>query len=278
MSGLRDHPTSKNTNSNRLRSRFHILSNFDLFVFIQGWQRRQSRKLDRLEKVIPPSDPSWISGRVVAAVDVFNPLLGKRGATRVYGPQKGLAGETEIRVLEAALTRLADVVADWRKNDLRDRPGAGAAGGLGFGLMAFCGAEVHRGFDQVPSYSVWLKRLPNLISSSLVQEALTHRLSRAKRRRALPNSLAALGSHVLRLPGELTRLPAAPPRTLRRNHGPGRGSDFRCGGHSARSGIAACSRGRTCVALEFLANRMKTARFFSEPPHCLLLGVETLHN
>lgn len=126
--------------------------------------------------MIPPSDPSWISGRVVAAVDVFNPLLCKGGATRVYGPQKGLAGETEIRVLEAGLTRLADVVADWRKNDLRDRPGVGAAGGSGFGLMAFCGAEVHRGFDQVAEllrYSVWLKRLPNLISSSLVKEALT---------------------------------------------------------------------------------------------------------
>jgi Glycerate kinase family len=147
---------------------------------------------------------------VVAAVDVFNPLLCKGGATRVYGPQKGLAGETEIRVLEAGLTRLADVVADWRKNDLRDRPGAGAAGGSGFGLMAFCGAEVHRGFDQVAEllrYSVWLKRLPNLISSSLVKEALTHRLSRAKRRRALPNSRAALASLVLRLPGELTPPP-----------------------------------------------------------------------
>jgi glycerate 2-kinase len=99
---------------------------------------------------------------VVAAVDVFNPLLGKGGATRVYGPQKGLAGETEIRVLEAGLTRLADVVADWRKNDLRDRPGAGAAGGLGFGLMAFCGAEVHRGFDQVAE----LPRLAEAIAES----------------------------------------------------------------------------------------------------------------
>jgi glycerate 2-kinase len=51
--------------------------------------------------------------------------------------------------LEAGLAPLAGVVADWRKDDLSDRPGAGAAGGLGFGLMAFCGAEVHRGFDEV---------------------------------------------------------------------------------------------------------------------------------
>ncbi len=67
--------------------------------------------MPRLEKVNAPSDLSWISGRVVAAVDVFNPLLGERGATRVYGPQKGLAGETEIRILEAGLSRLEAVVA-----------------------------------------------------------------------------------------------------------------------------------------------------------------------
>jgi glycerate kinase len=99
---------------------------------------------------------------VVAAVGVFNPLLGERGATRVYGPQKGLAGEAEIRMLEAGLIRLAGVVANWRKDDLSDRPGAGAAGGLGFGLMAFCGAEVHRGFDEVAE----LLRLAEAIAES----------------------------------------------------------------------------------------------------------------
>jgi glycerate kinase len=118
--------------------------------------------LPRLERIVPPQDLSWLSGRVVAAVDVFNPLLGERGATRVYGPQKGLAGETEIRALEAGLNRLADVVAGWRKDDFRDRPGAGAAGGLGFGLMAFCGAEIHRGFDEVAD----LLRLAEVVARS----------------------------------------------------------------------------------------------------------------
>jgi glycerate kinase len=65
-------------------------------------------------------------------------------------------------MLEAGLSRLADVVADWRKDDLRDRPGAGAAGGLGFGLMAFCGAEVHRGFDEVAE----LLRLAEMVAGS----------------------------------------------------------------------------------------------------------------
>jgi glycerate kinase len=86
--------------------------------------------------------------KIVAAVDVQNPLLGENGATRVFGPQKG-AREDELNVLERALARLADVVAREFDFDYRDRPGAGAAGGLGFGLMSFCGATIRPGFDVV---------------------------------------------------------------------------------------------------------------------------------
>ena len=86
--------------------------------------------------------------KIIAAVDVQNPLLGENGATRVFGPQKG-ASEDELSVLERALTRLADVVAEEFGFDYRDRPGAGAAGGLGFGLMSFCGATIRPGFDVV---------------------------------------------------------------------------------------------------------------------------------
>jgi glycerate kinase len=86
--------------------------------------------------------------KIVAAVDVQNPLLGKNGATRVFGPQKG-ASEDELKVLEQALTRLADVVSEDFGFDYRDKPGAGAAGGLGFGLMNFCGATIRPGFDVV---------------------------------------------------------------------------------------------------------------------------------
>ena len=77
-----------------------------------------------------------------------NPLLGENGATRVFGPQKG-ASKDELNVLEEALTRLADVVADEFRFDYRDKPGAGAAGGLGFGLMSFCRATIRPGFDVV---------------------------------------------------------------------------------------------------------------------------------
>ncbi len=86
--------------------------------------------------------------KIVAAVDVRNPLLGKNGATRVFGPQKG-APKDEIDVLERALTKLADVIAKEFGIDYRDQPGAGAAGGFGFGLMSFCGAKIRPGFDLV---------------------------------------------------------------------------------------------------------------------------------
>ena len=85
---------------------------------------------------------------IIAAVDVRNPLLGDNGATQVFGPQKG-ASNDELKVLEQALTRLANVVAEDFGFDYRDKPGAGAAGGLGFGLMSFCGATIRPGFDVV---------------------------------------------------------------------------------------------------------------------------------
>jgi glycerate kinase len=86
--------------------------------------------------------------KIIAAVDVKNPLLGENGATRVFGPQKG-ASKTDLDNLERALTRLADVVATEFRFDHRNQAGAGAAGGLGFGLLSFCGATIRPGFEVV---------------------------------------------------------------------------------------------------------------------------------
>ena len=99
--------------------------------------------LERIEK------PKMLElSRMVAAVDVRNPLLGDRGATRVFASQKGAIPE-QIELLERALTKLADMVARDLGCDFRDEPGAGAAGGLGFGLMSFCRAKIQSGFDVV---------------------------------------------------------------------------------------------------------------------------------
>lgn len=83
---------------------------------------------------------------IVAACDVQNPLLGPRGTATVFSPQKG-ASEKDIVALEEGLLNLADVVASDLGCDFRDTPGAGAAGGLAFGLLSFCQARICSGFD-----------------------------------------------------------------------------------------------------------------------------------
>jgi glycerate 2-kinase len=99
-----------------------------------------------LDQILRPRDPSLPD--VIGAVDVRNPLLGERGATRTFGPQKG-ATPGQLEALEEALARLADVVTRDLGCDFRESAGAGAAGGLGFGLMSFCGATIRPGFDIV---------------------------------------------------------------------------------------------------------------------------------
>ena len=85
---------------------------------------------------------------VTGACDVDNPLTGPSGASEVYGPQKG-ASRDDVVVLDRALGHLAAVAARDLGVSLRDEPGAGAAGGLGFGLMAFCGANLRPGVQVV---------------------------------------------------------------------------------------------------------------------------------
>jgi glycerate kinase len=89
--------------------------------------------------------------KVVAAADVRNPLLGARGATSTFGPQKG-GTPGQLEILESGLKKLADIVSRDLGCDFRDDPGAGAAGGMGFGLMTFCGAPVKLGFEFVAEF------------------------------------------------------------------------------------------------------------------------------
>lgn len=87
--------------------------------------------------------------KVLAATDVSNPLLGPHGAARVFGPQKGADLET-VELLEIRLAQLADVVErSLPGGPWRDVPGAGSAGGLGFGLMAWLGAGMTGGAELI---------------------------------------------------------------------------------------------------------------------------------
>lgn len=84
----------------------------------------------------------------IVACDVTNPLLGPDGASAVYGPQKGATPDA-VAELDAALAQLARVIEASFGLSVAEIPGAGAAGGLGAGLVAFCGAKLTRGVAMV---------------------------------------------------------------------------------------------------------------------------------
>lgn len=89
---------------------------------------------------------------VMVAADVDNPLCGPRGASAVFGPQKG-ASPAQVEQLDAALAHYADVMAATLGEDLRDYPGVGAAGGLGFAARAVLRAAFRPGVELVAELS-----------------------------------------------------------------------------------------------------------------------------
>ncbi len=98
-------------------------------------------------------DMSRMDGRILSteirvACDVTNPMTGPHGASCTYGPQKGADPEM-VKKLDQNLKHFAAVIKDQLSMDVEDIPGAGAAGGLGAGLMAFLNAKLMKGFDMV---------------------------------------------------------------------------------------------------------------------------------
>ena len=89
-----------------------------------------------------------MEARITAATDVTNPLCGPRGASVVYGPQKG-ASTGVVKELEAALDHLGRIIKRSLGLDVRDEPRTGAAGGLAAGLKAFANAEIESGIDLI---------------------------------------------------------------------------------------------------------------------------------
>ncbi|MBL8995025.1 MAG: glycerate kinase, partial [Spirochaetia bacterium] len=124
-----------------------------------GWEFLDSRnhaltswtQLHSLEKILRPKRMMSLP-EIVIASDCKNPLLGPGGATRIYGPQKGLRGN-ELSIGDGNLSVLAKKFSrDFGKN-LHLSAGAGAAGGLGFGILAFLNGRIESGFDLFSRYS-----------------------------------------------------------------------------------------------------------------------------
>ena len=130
------------------------------------------------ELIDPPTPSRWpeiarLDGRLPAdlpplriACDVANPLLGPNGAAAIYGPQKGLR-PADLRRLDNEAARLALLLCTHgaKPDALMDVPGAGAAGGISFGLMAAASAQLISGFDLV---SAWLDLDSRLAAADLV--------------------------------------------------------------------------------------------------------------
>lgn len=102
--------------------------------------------LDRID--LSGLDPRLPSTTITVACDVDNPLTGERGASAVFGPQKGATPEM-VQLLDANLAHLAAIIRRDLGKEVEDAPGAGAAGGLGGGLLAFLGAQLRRGVEIV---------------------------------------------------------------------------------------------------------------------------------
>ena len=103
--------------------------------------RLQTIDTSRLHPAIP-------NATIIAATDVTNPLCGPEGASAIFGPQKGANPET-VQELDAALANYARIISRDLHRNVAHQPGAGAAGGLGAGLMAFTGATLQSGIDMV---------------------------------------------------------------------------------------------------------------------------------
>lgn len=89
---------------------------------------------------------------IEVACDVNNPLCGEKGASNVFGPQKGATKEM-IGILDNNLKHYADIIKRQLGKDVLNEPGAGAAGGLGAGLMAFLDGTLKKGIEMVIEYA-----------------------------------------------------------------------------------------------------------------------------
>jgi glycerate 2-kinase len=127
------------------------------FLLENGLPITKWTELNQLAQVIPPKKRRLFR-QLTVAVDVQNPLLGAKGCSRIYGPQKGLRPE-DFPLADACMKQLVKVLKRDHALDFAKTPGAGAAGGLGYGLLAFLGAKPESGFEIVAKHCQLRKHL-----------------------------------------------------------------------------------------------------------------------
>ncbi|AJD27148.1 glycerate kinase [Clostridium botulinum] len=109
--------------------------------------------LNKLQEIdLKKLDERLKNVNIRVACDVDNPLLGEKGASYIFGPQKGATPEI-AKKLDKNLASFANIIENKLGKDIKEIPGAGAAGGLGFGLMAFLNAKLEKGIDIVIEYT-----------------------------------------------------------------------------------------------------------------------------
>lgn len=123
-----------------------------------GFGAAELKKLRKID--ISKIDRRIENVKIIVASDVTNPLCGKNGASYVYGPQKG-ATEEMVRELDKILLNYARVIKRDLKIDVKDIKGAGAAGGLGAGLLAFCKADIKKGFELIAEITNLEEKIKN---------------------------------------------------------------------------------------------------------------------
>lgn len=176
------------------------------------------RILDDRGNVVPPNaaglakaagldlsgvHPALADCELIVACDVDNPLTGPSGAAAVYGPQKG-ATPPLVTQLDDTLAHWADLVAAATGADHRDVPGAGAAGGVGFGLIALCGARLQPGASIVFEMTGFHDALAKAELVITGEGSLDAQTLQGKAPAAVAAEARALGIEVLAVAGRIT--------------------------------------------------------------------------
>jgi glycerate kinase len=136
------------------------------------------------------------------ASDVTNPLCGPNGASAIYGPQKG-ASPDDVRELDGALAHFASVASELTGTDIRNVPGAGAAGGFGGGFLALAGAQLRPGADLVLDVLDFSRRLEGADLVITGEGRIDKQTLSGKAPYAVAQAAHALGIPVVALAGSI---------------------------------------------------------------------------